>query len=97
MWRDRCLRAETVEGPIADVPRAIGAIASHEHHVPEPMKARVGERLARWCAVVAVGVDRDRHRISRSIMRTRADPLEWHLSQLETGQTVDATITRVMR
>ena len=28
---------------------SIGAIAAHEHHVPEPVKALVGKRLARPC------------------------------------------------
>ena len=46
--------------------------------------------------VVVVGVDRDRQRISLSIKRLGVDPWEQRLSQLETGQTVDATVTRVM-
>jgi small subunit ribosomal protein S1 len=46
--------------------------------------------------VVVVGVDRERQRISLSIKRLRADPWEEHVGQLETGQTVDATVTRVM-
>jgi small subunit ribosomal protein S1 len=46
--------------------------------------------------VVVVGVDRDRQRISLSIKRLGADPWERYISDLETGQTVDATVTRVM-
>lgn len=43
-----------------------------------------------------IGVDRDRRRISMSIKRLGADPWERHVSQLDTGQTIDATVTRVM-
>jgi small subunit ribosomal protein S1 len=46
--------------------------------------------------VLVVGVDRDRQRISLSIKRTGADPWERYVNELETGQTVDATVTRVM-
>jgi small subunit ribosomal protein S1 len=46
--------------------------------------------------VVVIGVDRDRQRISLSIKRTGADPWERYVNELETGQTVDATVTRVM-
>ena len=46
--------------------------------------------------VMVVGIDRDRQRISLSIKRLGADPWEQYVNQLETGQTVDATVTRVM-
>jgi small subunit ribosomal protein S1 len=46
--------------------------------------------------VVVIGVDRERQRISLSIKRTGADPWERFVNELETGQTVDATVTRVM-
>ena len=46
--------------------------------------------------VVVIGVDRGRQRISLSIKRTGADPWERYVNELETGQTVDATVTRVM-
>ena len=46
--------------------------------------------------VVVIGVDRDRQRISLSIKRTGVDPWERYVNELETGQTVAATVTRVM-
>ena len=46
--------------------------------------------------VMVVDVDRDRRRISLSIKRLGADPWERCVNELETGQTVDATVTRVM-
>ena len=46
--------------------------------------------------VVVIGVDRDRQRISLSIKRTGDDPWERYVNELETGQTVAATVTRVM-
>lgn len=46
--------------------------------------------------VVVIGVDRERQRISLSIERLGADPWELYVDQLETGQTVGATVTRVM-
>ena len=46
--------------------------------------------------VVVIGVDRERQRICLSVRRTGADPWERYVSEPETGQTVDATLTRVM-
>ena len=46
--------------------------------------------------VVVIGVDRERQRISLSIKRAGADPWERYVNELETGQTIDATVTRVM-
>lgn len=46
--------------------------------------------------VVVVDVDRERQRISLSIKRTGADPWERYVNELETGQTVAATVMRVM-
>ena len=53
-------------------------------------------RLGEVVKVVVVGVDRDRQRISLSIKRLATDPWERYVNQLESGQTVDATVTRVM-
>lgn len=53
-------------------------------------------RLGDAVQVVVVAVDRERQRISLSIKRLGADPWERYVNQLDTGQTVDATITRVM-
>jgi small subunit ribosomal protein S1 len=53
-------------------------------------------RLGDAVQVVVVGVDRERQRISLSIKRLGADPWERYVNQLDTGQTVDATVTRVM-
>jgi small subunit ribosomal protein S1 len=52
--------------------------------------------LGKVVKVVVIGVDRDRQRISLSIKRTSTDPWERYVNELETGQTVDATVTRVM-
>jgi small subunit ribosomal protein S1 len=52
--------------------------------------------LGKVVKVVVIGVDRDRQRISLSIKRMGADPWERYVNELETGQTVDATVTRVM-
>ena len=53
-------------------------------------------RLGDHVQVVVVGVDRDRQRISLSIKRLGADPWEEHVKGLAAGQTVNATVTRVM-
>jgi small subunit ribosomal protein S1 len=53
---------------------------------------KLGDRVK----VMVVGVDRERQRISLSIKRLGSDPWEEHVSQLETGQTVPVTVTRVM-
>ena len=53
-------------------------------------------RLGDPVRVVVVGIDRDRQRISLSIKRLGADPWERFVNQLDTGQTVHATVTRVM-
>jgi small subunit ribosomal protein S1 len=53
-------------------------------------------RLGDPVQVLVVGVDRDRQRISLSIKRLGADPWEQYVNQLDTGQIVDATVTRVM-
>jgi small subunit ribosomal protein S1 len=52
--------------------------------------------LGKVVQVVVIGIDRERQRISLSIKRTGADPWERYVNELETGQTVDATVTRVM-
>jgi small subunit ribosomal protein S1 len=53
-------------------------------------------RLGTPVKVMVVGVDRERQRISLSIKRLGADPWEQYVNQLETGQTIEATVTRVM-
>jgi small subunit ribosomal protein S1 len=53
---------------------------------------RIGDNVK----VIVVGLDRDRQRISLSIKRLSADPWERYVDQLETGQTVEVTVTRVM-
>jgi small subunit ribosomal protein S1 len=59
----------------------------------EPIaRYRIGEPVK----VMVVGLDRERQRISLSIKRLSADPWQRYVDQLETGQTVDATVTRVM-
>lgn len=46
--------------------------------------------------VMVVGIDRDRQRISLSIKRLGDDPWQRFVNEVSTGQTVDATVTRVM-
>ncbi|HUG06790.1 MAG TPA: S1 RNA-binding domain-containing protein [Candidatus Limnocylindria bacterium] len=53
-------------------------------------------RLGAAVPVVVVAIDRDRQRISLSIKRVGADPWERYVNGLEAGQTVEATVTRVM-
>jgi small subunit ribosomal protein S1 len=59
----------------------------------DPISVR---RLGDGVQVVVVGVDRDRQRISLSIKRLGADPWEQYVNQIEAGQTMNATVTRVM-
>jgi len=59
----------------------------------DPLSLR---RLGDAVRVVVTAVDRERQRISLSIKRLGADPWERYVNQLDTGQIVDATITRVM-
>jgi small subunit ribosomal protein S1 len=53
-------------------------------------------RLGEAVQVVVVGIEPDRQRISLSIKRLGADPWERFVNQFDTGQTIDATVTRVM-
>ena len=46
--------------------------------------------------VMVVGVDRERQRISLSIKRLADDPWASFIKTVQVGQTVDATVTRVM-
>jgi small subunit ribosomal protein S1 len=65
---------------------------SWERGVEPTARYRIGEAVR----VLVVGLDRERQRISLSIKRLSTDPWEGYVDQLETGQTVDATVTRVM-
>jgi small subunit ribosomal protein S1 len=65
---------------------------SWEKGVDPTARHRVGDAVS----VIVVGVDRERQRISLSIKRLRSDPWEHYAAQLETGQTVEGTVTRVM-
>ena len=53
---------------------------------------RVGQKVR----VMVVGVDRERQRISLSIKRLADDPWASFIKTVQVGQTVDATVTRVM-
>lgn len=46
--------------------------------------------------VMVVGIDRERQRISLSIKRLADDPWETFVTAIQPGQTVEATVTRVM-
>jgi small subunit ribosomal protein S1 len=65
---------------------------SWERGVEPSARHRIGDAVK----VMVVGVDRERQRISLSIKRLAPDPWERYVDELETGQTVEASVTRVM-
>ena len=62
----------------------------------EGIEPTAPHRLGEAVKVMAVGVDRERQRISLSIKRLTQDPWEGYADEFETGQTIDAIVTRVM-
>lgn len=86
----------TSYGLFIDVGVADGLVHRSEISWERGVEPTSLHRLGDSVKVVVVGVDRDRQRISLSIKRLGADPWEEYVNQLETGQTVDATVTRVM-
>jgi small subunit ribosomal protein S1 len=86
----------TSYGLFVDVGVADGLVHRSEITWEKGVEPTSLHRLGDGVRVVVVGVDRDRQRISLSIKRLGADPWEQYVGQLETGQTVDATVTRVM-
>jgi small subunit ribosomal protein S1 len=86
----------TAYGLFVDVGVADGLVHRSEITWAKGVEPTSLHRPGDGVQVVVVGVDRVRQRISLSIKRLGADPWEQHVGQLETGQTVDATVTRVM-
>jgi len=86
----------TPYGLFVDVGVADGLVHRSEITWEKGVEPTSLRRLGDPVKVMVVGVDRERQRISLSIKRLGADPWEHFVNQLETGQTVDATITRVM-
>jgi small subunit ribosomal protein S1 len=86
----------TSYGLFVDVGVADGLVHRSEITWEKGVDPTTLHRLGDVVQVMVVGVDRDRQRISLSIKRMGADPWERHVNQLETGQTIEATITRVM-
>ncbi|MGH2492339.1 MAG: 30S ribosomal protein S1 [Candidatus Limnocylindria bacterium] len=86
----------TPYGLFVDVGVADGLVHRSEITWEKGVEPTSLRRLGDPVKVMVVGVDRDRQRISLSIKRLGADPWEQYVNQLKTGQTVDATVTRVM-
>lgn len=83
-------------GLFVDVGVADGLVHRSEISWEKGVETTARHRIGDVVKVVVVGLDRDRQRISLSIKRLVADPWERYVEQLETGQTVAATVTRVM-
>ena len=86
----------TSYGLFVDIGIADGLVHRSEITWDKGVEPTSLHRLGDGVKVKVVGVDRDRQRISLSIKRLGSDPWEQYVNQLETGQTVTATITRVM-
>ena len=86
----------TSYGLFVDIGVADGLVHRSEITWDKGVEPTSLHRLGDGVKVKVVGVDRDRQRISLSIKRLGSDPWEQYVNQLETGQTVTATITRVM-
>jgi len=83
-------------GLFVDVGVADGLVHRSEITWEKGVEPTALHRLSDQVQVIVVGVDRERQRISLSIKRLGADPWKQYVNQLETGQTVDATVTRMM-
>jgi len=83
-------------GLFVDVGVADGLVHRSEITWQKGVEPTALHRLGETVSVKVVGIDRDRQRISLSLKRLAADPLAELADRLETGQTMDATITRVM-
>ena len=94
--RDGTVVGVTSYGLFVDVGVADGLVHRSEITWQKGVEPTTLYRLGDAVKVRVVGVDRDRQRISLSIKRLGADPWEEYVNQLETGQTISATVTRVM-
>lgn len=92
--RDRVILSE--KAAVVDVGVADGLVHRSEITWEKGVDLIALWRLGDAVQVVVVSVDRDGQSISLSIKRLGADPWERYVNQLDTGQTVDATVTRVM-
>ena len=86
----------TSYGLFVDVGVADGLVHRSEITWEKGIDPIAVRRLGDGVQVLVVGVDPDRQRISLSIKRLGEDPWEQFVNGLEAGQTVDATVTRVM-
>jgi small subunit ribosomal protein S1 len=86
----------TSYGLFVDIGVADGLVHRSEVTWEKGVDPTTLHRLGETVKVLVVGVDRDRQRISLSIKRLGADPWERYVNRLEPGQTVEATVTRVM-
>ena len=86
----------TSYGLFVDVGVADGLVHRSEITWEKGVDPTSRHRLGDAVQVVVVAVDRDRQRISLSIKRLGPDPWARYVNQLDTGQTVEATVTRVM-
>ena len=86
----------TSYGLFVDVGVADGLVHRSEITWEKGIDPITVRRLGDPVQVLVVGVDPDRQRISLSIKRLAKDPWEKFVNGLEAGQTVDATVTRVM-
>ena len=94
--RDGTVVGVTSYGLFVDVGVADGLVHRSEITWTKGIEPTSLYRLGDAVRVRVVGIDRDRQRISLSIKRLGTDPWERYIDELETGQTVDATVTRVM-
>jgi small subunit ribosomal protein S1 len=94
--RDGTVVGVTSYGLFVDVGVADGLVHRSEITWEKGVEPTSLYRLGDAVKVRVVGIDRQRQRISLSIKRLGADPWEPYVNQLETGQAVNATVTRVM-
>src|SRR6266545_6785011 len=86
----------TSYGLFVDVGVADGLVHRSEITWEKGVEPTVLHKPGDQVRVKVVGIDRERHRISLSMKRLTEDPWEGLVSALQIGQTVEATITRVM-
>jgi small subunit ribosomal protein S1 len=94
--RDGTVVSVTSYGIFVDVGVADGLVhrseITWEKGIEPTSLFSVGQKVR----VMVVGIDRERQRISLSIKRLADDPWDRFVKAVEPGQTVEATVTRVM-
>jgi len=93
---DGTVASVTSYGLFVDVGVADGLVHRSEITWEKGVEPTVLHKPGDQVRVKVVGIDRERHRISLSMKRLTEDPWEGLVSALQIGQTVEATITRVM-